>query len=286
MRSLIHVTAWERVSLWRRVPSAFVRVAILIALLNVLVMLLGPPIGIFLTARQEARKFPGVKVTPQPLSDYSVSDAPGTALSYFGYSFEVPWNASSKQKAFRKGGLVQHEFESGQSVTFIVPVDQGGLLTQIVQDQSLHMENLQLVFGDLTKRSPYDQYAALLNTTPGNIRAFGPRAEAVRKATLLTIKAIAAAPGLETGVFSFELPDMRGFQIGDPQKSRRVDLEVFDIEGHHVEIICATTKDNIRLSQPELNRILKSFHAVLAESPPTPPAHNTHNRTTEVNDRH
>lgn len=106
----------------------------------------------------------------------------------------------------------------------------------------------------------------LLNTTPLSIRAFGPRAEAVRGATLLAIKAIAVGPGLETGAFAFELPDKRGFQIGDPQKSRRMDLEVFDIGGHHVEIICGTKKDTVRLSQPELNRILKSLHLVLAGS--------------------
>jgi len=271
MGSLIHVTAWERVSAWRRVLGAFVRVAILIALLTVLIMLLGPPIGISLAVRQEARKIPGLKVAPQPLSDYSVANAPGMALSYFGYTFDVPWNATFKQKALGKGGLVQLEFESGQSLIFIVPANPGALLTEIVQDQSLHMENLQLVFGDLMKRSPYDQYAALLNTTPGGIRAFGPRADAVRGITLLTIKAIAVGPGLETGVFSFELPDKHGFQVGDPQKSRRIDLEIFDVGGHHVEIICATTKDSIRLSQPELNRILKSLHAVLAEPSATPP---------------
>jgi len=226
-------------------------VTILIAVLNVLIMLLGLPMGISLTARQEATRFPGVKVTPQQLPNYTASDAPGKTLSYFGYSFEVPWNASFKQKAFEKGGLVQLEFESGQDVTFIVPANQSGLLTEIVQDRSLHLENLELVFSDLMKRSPYDQYAALLNTPPLSIRAFGPRA------------------GLETGVFAFELPDKRGFQIGDPQKSRRMDLEVFDIEGHHVEIICATKKDRVRLSQPELNRILKSFHLVLAGSDKT-----------------
>jgi hypothetical protein len=167
-------------------------------------------------------------------------------------------------------GLVQLEFESGQNVTFIVPANQSGLLTEIVQDQSLHMENMQLVFGDLMNRSAHDQYAALLNTTPSSIRAFGPRAEATRGVTLLTFKAVAVGPGLETGVFSFELPDKRGFQIGDPQKSKRVDFEVFDARGHHVEIICATMKDSIRLSQPELNRILKSLHA---EPSTAPPAH-------------
>ena len=214
-----------------------------------------------------------MKVAPRPLADYSVSDALGTALSYFGHEFDVPWNASFKEKAFSKNGIVQIEFESGQNVTFIVPKNQSGLLTEIVQDESMHMKNLQVVFGDLMNRSPYDQQAALLNTTPSSIRAFGPRAEAIRGVTLLTIKAIASASGLETGVFSFQLPDKRGFQIGDPQKSRRVDLEVFDIGGHHVEIICATAKDRIRLSQPELNRILKSFHLGLAGSSGAPPAH-------------
>jgi hypothetical protein len=275
MGSLIHVTAWEQVSLGRRVLSAFVRVAIFFALLIVLIKLLGPPMSIFFTARWEARKVPGVKMAPQPLSDYSVSDAPGTPLSYFGYAFEVPWNASFKQKGPGKSSLVQLEFESGQNVTFIVPTNQGGLLTEIVQDESLHMKNLQVVFGDLMNRSAYDQYAVLLNTTPWSIRAFGPRAEAIRGVTLLTIKAIAVAPGLETGVFSFELPDKRGFQIGDPRKSRRVDFEVYGMGRHHVEIICATTKDSTRLSQPELNRILTSFHAVLAEPSAAPPAHLT-----------
>jgi len=211
MGSLIHVTAWERVSLWRRVLAAFVRVAILIALLNVLIMLLGPPIGIFFMARWEATRTPGVKVAPQPLADYSVSDAQGTVLSYFGYQFDVPWNASFKEKVGR--GLVQLKFQSGQDLIFIVPENQGGLLTEIVQDQSLNMKNLEVVFGDLMNRSAYDQYAALLNTTPSSIRAFGPRAEATRGATLLTIKAIAIGPGLATGVFSFEFSDKRGFQV-------------------------------------------------------------------------
>ncbi len=251
------------------------RVGILIALLSVLIQLLGPPIGIFFTARWEARKFPGVKVAPQPLADYSVSDGPGAALSYFGYDFQVPWNASFKKKAFGKGGLVQLEFESGQNVTFIVPANQSGLLTEIVQDRSLNMKNLQLVFGDLMNRSAYDQYAVLLNTTPRGIREFGPRAEAVRGVTLLTIKAIAVAPGLETGVFSFELPDKRGFQIGDPRKSRRVDLEVFDMGGHHVEMVLTASKDTVRLSQSEINRILTSLHATAIESSAAPSAHLT-----------
>ncbi len=212
-----------------------------------------------------------MKVTPQPLADYSVSNAPGTALSYFGYEFEVPWNASSKVKAFGKNGIVQLGFESGQSVTLIVPENQNGLLTELAQDKSLNMKNLQLLLGDLMKLSAYDQCAALLNATPQSIRAFGPRARAVRGATLLTIRSIAFNSSQETGVFSFEFPDKRGFQIGDPRKSRRVDLEVFGMADRHVEILLTNTKDSVWLSQPEINRILTSLHAV-AGKPGTLPS--------------
>jgi len=247
-----------------------VRVFIALAVLSVLINFLGPPITIFFTARWEAKKVPGVTVSPRSLSDYSVPNAPGTALSYFGYEFEVPWNTCFKEKGIVKGGLVQLESRSGQNLTFIAPENQGGLLTEMVQDESLHMKNLEVVFGDLVNRPAYDQYAALLNTTPSTIRAFGPRAEATRGMTLLTIKALAFGPGIETGVFSFELPDKRGFQIGDPWKSRRVDLEVFGMEGHHVEIICMALKDGARFSQPELNLILTSLHPSAPESSAAP----------------
>ena len=226
MEALIHVTGWERVSLWRRILAAFVRVAVLIAFLTILVSALGPPIGFFFTARWEGKKAPAVKVAPRPLMDYSVSDTPGTTFSYFGYAFEVPWNATFKQggKGVGRSGIVGLTFDSGQSLIFIAPEYQGGLLNELVEDRSLNKHNLRLVFGDLTSRSAYDQYAVLLNTTPRSVRAFGPRAEAVRGITLLTIKAIALGPELETGAFSFSLPDKRGFQIGDPRKARRVHL--------------------------------------------------------------
>lgn len=265
MRALVRVTAWERVSPWRRVLAAFIRVGILIIFLTVLINLLGPPIGIFVTTRMEARRIPAVKVAPVPLADYSVSNSPGTTLSYFGYEFEVPWNASFKERTVGKT-LVQLKFQSGQDVLFIVPANQDGLLTEIVEDHSLKMGDLRLVFGDLMNRSAYDQYGVLLNTTPQSIRAFGPRAEAVRGVTLLTIKAIAFGPGLETAAFSFELPGKRGFQIGDPLKSRRVDLEIFDSAGHHIEILCGSTNGSVRFSQPELNRMLTSLRTTTASA--------------------
>lgn len=266
MRWLIRVTTWERASLWRRIPCALGRVALLLASLMPLGALLGPPLAIFLTVRWEAKKIPAVNVVPQPLTDYSVSDAPGTTLSYFGYSLEVPWNSSFKTKTGPKNsgtsGIVQVKFASGQDLLIIVPEDQSGLLSEITHDKSSGMENVEPVFGYLIKSSAYDQYSALLNTTPSTVRAFGPRAEALRDQVLLEIKGIAFPASLETGAYSFQFPNKRGFQVGDPRRSRSVNLEVLDLEGHYVEIICAARQDGIRLTQPELNRILKSLHTV------------------------
>jgi hypothetical protein len=276
MSSLIHVTAWERVSLWRRVPCAFLRVGILLGVVTILFTLLGHPLTIFFTARWEAKKMPSVWVTQQPLVNYAVSESPGTKLSYFGYKFEVPWTGGFKERG-GKNRLVELEFDSGQTLLFMAPKNQAGLLSEIVEDPSLHMKYLQPVFGELTRRSPYDQYATLLNTTPSSIHAFGSKVEAVRNETLLTIKAISSPGMLRTGAFSFDLPEIHGFQIGDPGKERSAQLEVFVKEGGNwVEIICGTKNDSVKLTQPELNRILASFHAEEKDSSASArPASNT-----------
>jgi hypothetical protein len=56
-------------------------------------------------------------------------------LAYFGYEFDVPWKANFKQKAVGKN-LVEVQFELGQDLVFIVPENQRGLLTKIVEDHS------------------------------------------------------------------------------------------------------------------------------------------------------
>jgi hypothetical protein len=263
MRSILRVTPWERISVWRRILGAILRVSTSFCLLGVLIWIFGPPISVAISSRWEGRRVPAVKVSPVPLSDYSVSNAPGTVLSYFGYGFEVPWNGGFQEKV--GNSMVQINFQSGQDLIFNVPRIQEGFLNELVQDESLHMKNLGPLFGDLMRRSAYDQYATLLHTTPSSVRALGPRNEANRDLTLLTLKAIAVGPGLETGAFSFQFSDKRGFQVGDPRKAKRVDLAVFDLGGRRVEFMCRAVRGNVTLSQAEINRILKTVHPIKKE---------------------
>jgi hypothetical protein len=106
MGALIHITAWERKSAGRRILLAFARVAVLIVALTILSNIFGPPITIFATTRWMGRRVPAVRIAPRPLMDYSVLSGPTTTISYFGYEFEVPWNAAAKVKG-GKTSLVQ-----------------------------------------------------------------------------------------------------------------------------------------------------------------------------------
>jgi hypothetical protein len=87
---------------------------------------------------------------------------------------------------------------------------------------------------------------------------------------LLTIKAIAIGSGVETGVFSIEPADKHGFPVGDPRKSKREELKIFGMGDHFVEITCGTSKDSVKVSQAELNRILMTLHSVSGEPSETP----------------
>jgi hypothetical protein len=244
--------------------AAVLRVGILVTVVIVLINLVGTGIGVFAITTMEARKVPGVKTAVQALTDYSVNSSLGTTLSYFGYEFQVPWTGNYTLKGnltlkvIAEGGLVAIKFASGQDLVFMIPGDQKGLLTELAQDKLLGVRNPK-IFGDLLKRSPYDQFQAILNTTPASIHMFRNQADGVRGAILLTIKAIAVGPGLETGAFSFELRNKRGFQIGDPHKSKHVQLELFDSTGRQIEIFVGTKNSGIGWSQQDLNRIITTL---------------------------
>lgn len=265
-----------RPSFGRRLLRAFMRVGIGVAILYLFGFWFGPPLVIFFTARWEAKKIPALNVALRPLTDYSVSDGPARQVSYFGYEFTAPWNSNFKEMKPKGVGIVGIKFDSGQTIIFKVFPDPGGLLTEAATDPSTHMEFLKDAFPDLMKRSAYDQDVALYNTTPASIHAFGPRAKSSRGMILLTLKAFAAAGEYATGAYTFDVNGKRGIQAGDPQKANHVILDVYDMDGQEVEFILAT-KDTNRLTQPEVNRILSSLHAVptkptaTAVAPITPP---------------
>jgi hypothetical protein len=259
VRALIRITAWERKTLWRRLVCAFARVGLLIGIVMVLFVVFAPTCVNILMKRKLAG-IPGMDRVVQPLADYSVSEAPGTTLSYGGFELEVPWNSTFKTKG--KGRIQAFNFASGPAVILWIAKNQDGFLTESANDPSLHMEGLRAAFPELLKQPAYDQYAVLLNITPASIRPFGPVDEAARETTLLMLKAITVSGDIKSGVYSFQLPDKRGFQLGNPAAVPHLRVEIFDLNGPNVEILLAAKDSNSRFTQFEVNRIVRTLHAV------------------------
>ncbi len=251
-----------------------IRVGIGIAILYLLFYLFGPPLFIFYTTRREAKTIPALNMVPKPPADYSISDGPGRQVSYFGYEFTAPWNSNFTKAAPVGNGFVALKFESGEAIIFKVFPDRGGLITEAANNPCAHVESLKDLFPDLMQRSEYDQDMAVYNTTPASIHAFGSRAEATRGMVLLTLKTLAVPADYVTGACTFELNGKRGFEIGDPQKTNHIILDIFDANGQDVEIILLT-KVTDRLTQSEVNRIVSSLHAVPSQPTVTSATHKT-----------
>lgn len=246
--------------MWRRLLCAFGRVGLLIMAVTALFVVLAPTCTNLLF-RRKFSQIPGMYTVVQPLADYTASDAPGTTLSFDGFEFDVPWKSGYKTRTANKR-VQGFEFATGQSALLWVAENQDGLLTEAANDQSMHMEGFRSAFPKLIKQSAYDQYSTLLNITPASIHPFGPIDENARATTLLMLKAIAPPGDIKSGAYSFKLPDKRGFQLGNPSATSHVCVEVFDLNGHNLEIFLSEKVGTPRITQPEVNRIIESLHTV------------------------
>lgn len=90
MGAFIHVTAWERKSLWRRTLLAFARVAALLLLLTGLFNLLGPQIEILLMTRWEAKKDSSRENSPTAADRLHCVPRAGQNVVLFGLFLRSP----------------------------------------------------------------------------------------------------------------------------------------------------------------------------------------------------
>ena len=83
----------------------------------------GPQTGDALLAWNTGRKLPPIKLTPTNLKDFSVNRAAGSKLSYFDYSFEIPWADidESKSKSGNKMQVVAFHSKIALLVASVAP---------------------------------------------------------------------------------------------------------------------------------------------------------------------
>ena len=227
---------------------------------------------IALEARYLTRKAPFLAVAPAKLMDLSISRSPGRKLSYFGYEFEVPWNDVDEANS----GLIPDTnkamivFHSGNSLSFWHGSPRAFLNTVLSNDK-IDQNTLRRIVGDEALQSDYALYRAILRMTPDKMTPFESQSDAGNQALLLLVKGICMPPGADSGVFAVSAAEFSGFQFGRPgNPSGQVSVRLFSDSSSLNFIFVQTAGGPTLISQPDVNRILRTLHSAASHTVANP----------------
>jgi hypothetical protein len=192
------------------------------------------------------------------LRDTAPAKQPGLKLAAYGYEFEVPWGDIDNEKT-RSGDFVTiYYFRSGPFLMFTNPEKAANARGIFLADDEKRSVAMQM-WGDKTLESNFTLTRAMLETSPAQMSVFAPRPKIVGMGILLTLKIIPATGG-ETGIFAFDAPTIRGFQMGDPDKRpKSISVRAFDMGDHQLEITFGIqTGYAWQITQAEVNRVLQT----------------------------
>ena len=216
-----------------------------------------------------ARKAPAVtRIVPTELKDQTVSQAPGSRLSYFGYEFEVPWNDldETQTKLYPKDRptRVVLVFQSGLKL-MITALPPRELINGISGELKTSPQDMEATFGHEAMKSDYDFVKTLYEFTPDTMHHWGISSEIfARESVLLVLKSMAPVKSAETGIFRVQNKSLKGFQQGNAET--RDNGVMVDLYSDEVGIEMVFAEKNYSVSagvtQPEINRIIQSFHKI------------------------
>jgi hypothetical protein len=208
--------------------------------------------------RYQFRKLPDVRKTPVPLSDLSISKVPHRTASYFGYEFELPWDDVDEEKDKTFGTVHVSYFRSGNAFRFSTfpPKD---FVNEVMKVGNVDPQALKQLYGEDALGSDYAFHKKMLELTPSEITPFISRRQAISRQVLLIIKAI-SMPKAESGIFSIQTRNFKGFQFENPQTyPSRITVELFSDEGG-IDAIFLQKVGAPAISQSEINRVIQSIH--------------------------
>jgi hypothetical protein len=226
-----------------------------------------------------ARKAPTVaRVVPIDLKEKSVSEVPGTKLSYFGYEFEVPWSdLDEKQtKLYPKDGPTKNRvdlhFSSGLRlvVTALPPRE---FVNGLPENFKVSSQAIESAFGRDTMRSDYSFVKAVYEFTPDRMNHWVFSHGGVnRDEFLLIIKSIVPVKAAESGIFNVQNQSYKGFQQGNPQvRQDGIFIDLYSDEGGVETIFLQKDyKNSAGVTQPEINRIVQSLRKAPQHESTTP----------------
>jgi hypothetical protein len=213
-----------------------------------------------LMVRYTYRKLPEVAKIPVPLPDASVSTVQHRTVSYFGYTFELPWDDVNEQKDKTVGTIHVSYFHSGNALWFST-FPKKNFVNELIRMGKLNPQEFRQLYGDESLESDYAFHRKMLWLTPSEITPFISQKQAVGGQVLLLIKAI-SMPKASSGIFSLQAPGFQGFQFENPQTHPlKITDQLYSNEGG-IDLMFFQKIDGSAptISQAEINRVIRSIH--------------------------
>jgi hypothetical protein len=231
--------------------------AILLAMALMYACIFAGPTRWVLRAKRESASNPALWIVPIPLSDTSISAAPGTKVISFGYQFEVPWQSEVK---IREDAFAVAPSQSGDEIAgFMNPAKFEGPIKTLRQELGSQFNSFGAFYGPQNIQSDYDALRATLYASPAQLSLFFPWSKQVYSATLLMLKG-ASTKEMEKGLYALEIGGLRGFQFGDPTRAKNIRVEVFDKDDQRLSLFFGSkSATSPALTQAEINRVLQTF---------------------------
>jgi len=221
-------------------------------------------------ARYIAHKSRDAWQTPVPLPDTSVSSTAHKQVSYFGYELELPWDDVDPNRVKAFGTVHVTYFLSG-NVFWFSTFGPKNFINEVMKTDKMDADTFRGTYGNSTQ-SDYDFYRTMLEVTPDSIGPLMSQQDDSRNSALLVLKAI-AMPNSESGIFDIRSGDLRGFQFNGARGKRTLIVDDLYGDDGGVEIWFGQEpkKSAPAITQPEINRVLKSIHKISAPPPTSDP---------------
>jgi hypothetical protein len=207
---------FEQRSPWIRTTKQVLPFAIVLAFL-VLLLTYERPIGSLISAKSDARKSSELWNVPQPLQLESSQPTAGRMLCYFGYQFKSPWTDVIAERKIDKVAALT--FSGGQGIAIF---DESKTLTGRAGAGQTENKQIDQMAGHLFG---YAFRSKILNATPADLHGFSSRQRMASSSTYIAIKSLDARY-MKGGLYSFQTPGFRGFQIGSPSSSASQDEQI------------------------------------------------------------
>jgi hypothetical protein len=199
------------------------------------------------------------RLVPTDLQDLSISQAPGSKLSYLGYEFEVPWTDIDPTETKASSDEVVLRFRSGL-VLMVGSTPAGFWKNGLASGFKASPKAVKAAFGSAATDSDYRLLRTLYNFTPTKLTCWSSRASCYRGVFLLTMKSAALLPSARSGFFNIRNQTYMGFQQGGPQSRATVNVALYSETGSiEFTFFQKDYGNRAGVSQAEINRVVQSL---------------------------